>query len=421
MLYNQLIKAIIAEIRERTQLNLGTGAITMLQEYVEAYEEQNVDVETENIITEEENTFHQNIVLFLNDITKSYQRYSLTQLRIQQNLGIVGTAYAILGKCFHNGWFGVGKDLKVALECFIRSAACRNPMGTFELARCYELGNGTRRDLEHSCILYRASYKLGYIRGLHKYALMLIRGNAFVERNVLDGFHILRQAATAKNRVYILPFYHLGMLYRSSICDILNDRRYAFEIFKIGASKGCKFCQFKIGEEYEHGEIVSKDLEKAFSWYKLSAENNLSNAQFKVAEMLYGIKMDKHADINKITRKDKLADVPVAFFNRDKYNKLHGLTELEVAALKQRQLISFEKFYGTNFARLQEGYRMAFIAAKNGNKEAMLLVAEALEKGFGVEKSLLESLWWYKISESFGCDNVREKIYLLELKLEKTK
>lgn len=419
MIYEELIKAIVSETRQKIKFIPSYRTVSAMQEYIEAYAEQSEGVDLNDEAMAAEAQFHQKLITFLNDITGKYKNQSLTQLRMQDNLTIVGTAYALLGKCHERGWFGARQDQDMAVECFTRSAACKTPMGTFELARCFELGKGTDVDLERACILYRASYKLGYIRGLHKYAKILLRGNDFVERNILDGYYILKQAALSKDRIYIAPYYDLAMLYKSRVCDILNDSRYAFQIFLLGASKGCRYCQYKLGEEYEEGETVDRSMNKAFYWYRMSAENNLSDAQLRVAEFLFGVRSGSKIDIDKAIKQEGYAEGQVAFYNGAAIDNKYSLSDLELGMLKQRSLIHFESFYGADFDRFKEGYRMAHRSASYGKKEAILLVAEALERGLGTEKSLLESLWWYKVAEGLGCDNVRERMYLLEMKIGK--
>lgn len=415
MIYDELIKSIISEIRNKTELKAEPSIINTLLEYFEAFEECYDDIP-------EDSPFNSQLTEFLVEITAKYKNKSLIELKAQHNFFIVGSVYAMLGKCYDRGLFGIERNLNQAIEHYMRSAICKNPMGTYELARCYEQGKGTNQDLEQACILYRVSYKLGYIKALHKYALILIRGNPFVERNILDGYYILKQAVMTQNRIYIAPYYDLGMLYQSKLCDMLDDKYYAFEIFKIGARKGCKFCQYKVGEEYERGEIIERDLTKAFYWYRISANNRLSESQFKVAEILYGIKKSTD-DINKMIEDEGLNEGQIVFqggskmHNLTEFDKMYNLTEFDMAILRIKPLINFEEYYGPDIDRFKEGFRMARLSAASGNKGAILLVAEALEKGYGIEKSLLESLWWYKIAESLGVEDIREKIHLLEMKI----
>jgi len=417
MIYRDILKNAISEAKTKIMAIRDVSAISVIQEYMEAYMElyegEEIDIEAGNT---EIQLFHRRILIFLNNITRQHRSKSLRELQRQNNASMIGGAYALLGKCHERGWFGADRKLDLAIEYYTRSAACKSPMGTFELARCFEVGRGTVCDSERACILYRVSYKLGYIRGLHKYARILLKGNSYVERNILDGHYILKQAVFLKDKVYIATYYDLGMLYKSDVCDSFNDSRYAFDIFLLGAMRGCKYSQYKLGEEYEKGEIVGENIEKAFYWYSLSAKNNLADAQLKIAELLYGIKSNRR-DINKAIEQERQIDAQVMLCSSKKYDNRCGLTSLELGVLKKRPLISFEGFYGPGFDRFAEGYRMAQLSAAHGKKEAVLLVAEALEKGFGTEKSLLESLWWYKIADGLGCENIREKMYLLEMRI----
>lgn len=413
MNYGEMLKSIQQEVRTKISFKKDVRTAELLEEYTEAYEQYMVEhAGSLSQVAKGENDadrqFHRQILDFIGEIiVKDLRTRSTTDQVTRQ---IAGTAYAIMGKCYLRGIFGSPRDVEAAVDSFGRSVACRNPAGMFELARCFELGIGVDRDPENACMLYRASYKLGYAKSLHRYALLLIKGSQYVPRNILDGYYILRQATLAKERIYISPYYDLAMLYRSGICDIFNDRHYAFKIFTIGANKGCRHCQFKLGEEWQAGEVVVRDLEKAFSWYRVSAQNNLSDAQLKVARFLYGV---ENVNRNMV---GALAEGQIDLQSLSRAVKRHGMTELELAVQK-KHLLDFHIIYGAGFDRLKEGYSMALRSAKSGNMEAMLLVAEALEKGFGVKRSILESLWWYKIAETLGADDVREKMHLLEGRL----
>lgn len=445
MIYNELIEILLTELESKMKFKLEPGEFKRIQQYVEAHCELLSNENTGNINTcnpkpqdnlNHNTTDHYNknhidndkdcklasrieiqseIIDFLNSfVSKHKDKRRSSEETSENTMFMVGTSYALLGKCFINGLFGLKRNYEKAVEYLKKSAACKHPLGTFELARCFDLGIGTDRDPEQACQLYRASYKLGYIKGLHKYGILLIRGNLFVEKNVMDGFYILKQAVSLNDKIYIRPYYDLGMLYKSGITDTLNDHFYAFKIFVAGAFKGCKYCQYKLGEEYETGEIEVKNLEKAFYWYKLSAINGLSDAQHKVAMMLYGIKTVEKIDIEEEIETKYTIEGKVVLLSMNKNEKIDQCSGLELGVFKNKLKLDFEKFYGPDFNRLNEAYQMAYKAAVGGRKEAVLLVAEALEKGFGIERNIIESIWWYKIADSLGCDNVREKINTLE-------
>lgn len=440
MIYNELIETIMIDLETKILLKYEPAELKKIQQYIEAQYEltTNKSSEYNNLNVREKSAFRDSIVISSENLQENLldSKHSVLAKRIEfqnellnflnlltlkfKNKGIAdtktmfmtGTCYAVLGKCYNTGLLGLKKNYEKAVEYLRKSAAFKNPMGTFELARCYDLGMGTDQDPEHACQLYRASYKLGYIRGLHKYGIMLIRGNLYVEKNIMDGFYILKQAIALNDMIYIRPYYDLGMLYKSGVSDTLNDHFYAFKIFISGAHKGCKYCQYRLGEEYENGNIETKNMEKAFYWYRMSAKNGLSDAQHKVATILYGIKnvVDIEKDMDtKFTVEGKV--VLLAMSDKENYNRC---SRLELGVLNNKSIVDFEKFYGEDFDRLKEAFQMALKAAIGGRKEAVLLVAEALEKGFGTTKNLAESIWWYKIADSLGCDNVREKINILE-------
>lgn len=419
--YGEAIAKLKLDIIQKAEIKLEYEPLCSILEYVDALEEF-IDHSTEEayILDEKEINFQRTLLAFLLEAAAKYNNTNIIQISQDKTMHAIGCIYAILGKCYLKGLVGLERDHKLAVDYLIKSSICKNPMGTFELAKCYELAIGTEMDLEQACDLYRASYKLGYIKGLHKYGLMLIKGNKFVKKNILNGFFILKQAVNLNSNLFLRPLYDLGMLYKSALCDEFNDPVYGFKLFLTGAKKGCKYCQFKLGEEWENGGLVEKDIETAFFWYKIAASNNLAEAQCKVAKMLFGIKSVIRNTSND-SEKRLFSDGKVVFVSMKKKDKFYNLSDLELAFSIQKPLLNFKKFYDDSVDRFKEGFKMANKAAINGHKEAILIVAEAFEKGIGVEKNLLESIWWYKIADSLGCENIREKMNLLENKFQKNK
>ena len=72
----------------------------------------------------------------------------------------------------------------------------------------------------------------------------------------------------------------LGMAYANT-----SDHKKAVYWYKKSAEQGYTMAQYKLGYIYDYGQGVSKDLEKAVYWYKKAAENGDSAAIYRLKEI----------------------------------------------------------------------------------------------------------------------------------------
>ena len=56
-----------------------------------------------------------------------------------------GEGHFNLGLCYEHGW-GVDKDLKIAVKCYLKAAEQGNPFGQNRLAAMYEAGEGIEKN-----------------------------------------------------------------------------------------------------------------------------------------------------------------------------------------------------------------------------------------------------------------------------------
>ena len=80
---------------------------------------------------------------------------------------------------YYFGNRGVEKNLDEAIFWLEKAAGQNNPEAIFDLATCYEHGEGVEQDLKKAITLYRQSFVFGYTKAGKKLeTLGLINGNA---------------------------------------------------------------------------------------------------------------------------------------------------------------------------------------------------------------------------------------------------
>ncbi len=179
---------------------------------------------------------------------------------------------------------------------------------------------------------------------------------------------------------YILATYH--NLLSDSKPDGSEHKKEAVKWYRLAAEQGLSDAQFNLGVCYKNGIEVEKDVKEAIKWYRLAAEQGVSKAQFNL-----GVHFDKGEGVPK--------DSKTAV---DWYQKAaeQGLPEA------QFQLgVCFEEGDGVE-KNPTEAVRLYRLAADQNNAPAQLNLGICYKRGRGVKKDLTEAVKWYRLAADQG-------------------
>ncbi|CAI2173636.1 5372_t:CDS:1 [Funneliformis geosporum] len=162
--------------------------------------------------------------------------------------------------------------------------------GLYNLGEHYELGNGVNKDEIKAFVYYKksaenglvdANFYLGYCYlngigteinkeiGYKLYNEATGKGDISVQNNELDKVNYwYHQAAENDNK---FAFYKLGEIYELGKGVSKNLVR-AFEFYKKSANQGCLEALYKVAYYYDNGIVIEVDKEKALELYKIAAE-----------------------------------------------------------------------------------------------------------------------------------------------------
>lgn len=315
--------------------------------------------------------FHGTFIEFYrNDLKKQmireFNRYCLDFLiktaGISREKKYSKEAQALIGIAYEKGIFGLKVNIRIATSYYIVSAKQNSKLGTYRLAQIYEKKMGGEDGYSRALYFYRCSAKLGCVYGMHTYGSILLRGELNTEKEFNVGLFYLKLATKKANQKYPYPFYDLAQIYESfNTCnDIEPDDDYAFRLYEKGASLGCPNSQFKVGKCYETGDLFrKKDIRLAVEYFTKASENGHVDAQF----IMY------------------------------KYN----ITSL----------------YNGSDPDYVSAYNFALKAASRAHPDAAFGLGELIEKGLGVKKNQLRSLWWYDIANVLGCKKASKRLKIL--------
>lgn len=145
------------------------------------------------------------------------------------------------------------------------------------LGENYLHGNlGLEKNYEKAYQWSKKAADMGNARSLTVLGILYMEGD-FVDKN-LDAAREKFSEATDKGDMKA-PRY-LGILFRDDETLSSQEReKKAFECFKCGADRGDITSQFYLGNMYENGAGVDRNLDEAVRWYKESAKRGDKIAQ----------------------------------------------------------------------------------------------------------------------------------------------
>jgi len=150
-----------------------------------------------------------------------------------------------LGFYYYHGSDGFEKDLKKALEWFLKSAHQGNRNAQYKLAEMYKKGKGVEKNDKKAFDFYRQS---------------AIQGDAAAQ----EALAIMYESYHGREIGEASP--HRGR-------EVDPPSSEAFKWFKRAAYDGMSYSQYKVGRIYYLGWIVERDDIKAYCWLSLTDYN----------------------------------------------------------------------------------------------------------------------------------------------------
>ncbi|HUB97487.1 MAG TPA: tetratricopeptide repeat protein [Stellaceae bacterium] len=168
-------------------------------------------------------------------------------------------AMADLGIAYFAG-VGVERDPAVAARWLYRPAQLGYVQAQDLLGYQYETGDGVAQNADYAIGWYRQSAAQGSPFGMTHLAEQLS-----AENQGADGVPFLRKAAESG---YTAAEADLAIDYDSGVDGVPRDARQAAFWYAKAARQGNAFAAVRLGEHFEHGDGVDRDLAKARELYQ---------------------------------------------------------------------------------------------------------------------------------------------------------
>ena len=333
-----------------------------------------------------------------------------------------------LGCCFLHGK-GVAVDFNYAAMWFIQSAKQGHARAQYNLGLLYEDGRGgLKLDMKKAMEWYQKSANNGCADAQELRGMKYLKGEG-VKKDKKVGIRYLKQAAL---NGHANAQYQLGICYENAIgvkynlsesinnyraaaiqghpdglfnlgrCyeygrGVNQDTEIALDFYQKAALQGHSIAQYRLGLYLESsGEYISKDIKRAFEWFKKSANQDYPHALNKLG-LLYesGLSVDKNPILafKWFLKAAELDDVDGQFNLGRCYTLGAGVEK--------------------NITNALEWYLKA---AHQGHSTAQFNVAHCFANGFGCEKNSERAFKWYYESANHGFEqrhgNIKAKLEL---------
>jgi len=314
---------------------------------------------------------------------------------------------------------GGNRNLRRAVDYYERAAKANLDSAQFALGRLYENGNGVGQNYQLAIQYYKAAATQDHAASNFKLGTIFENGIGPIAANQQMAINYYLKARNlgmkgVDSRLETLPVDSLG--FSNSVPYIL-----------FLAEKGNVENEYKAGMLYLEGKEVERDVYKAFTFLRSAAEKDYGPAQLALGKIYaQGLKSGK-VDVQ---RNDRLAvlnfvkasnnglpaaDKELAKYEVGRYLKSNN-PDFQIYQARQggagsanQQYALYQKYLrGDGVTKDQnKAFEYLQMAALEGNKKAMLELAESYDKGTFTTPSAANAFKWYQKAAEAKSDTAK--------------
>lgn len=285
-----------------------------------------------------------------------------------------------LGNCYING-IGTPVDLAEGFNCFMKGAEAGDSICMANVANCYMQGVGVEKNAEEGLKWFDKAAAAGNTEAEFQLGMTYLQVPDYRDK-VEEGFQHVRNAAEngVMDAVMVMAQIHDAGAPQ-------QDMNECIKWLTIGAEKGHKHAQCRLGQIYVHGAPgVERDMQKGYNYLVFAAQQNYTPAIYLLAELnlLYtgGNPQAMQQGIAQLSQCIKESYAP-AFM-------LMGQCCLEGRAVPKDQ---------------EQAVKFFTLAANNGVDNATILLAKLYSgeiEGVDFEPNAEQAAHWYEVAAETG-------------------
>jgi TPR repeat protein len=206
-----------------------------------------------------------------------------------QAMGLLGTRYFNGDPADGPNKALVEKDPAKAMEMFTKAAEQGNPAANRLLAQIHEEGlNGQTKDLKKALDYYSKAASGRDAEALFRMGVASETGwmdpdskEVLVQPNPKNALDLYRLAAQNGD---LRALYNVGVYYETgNVVD--RDLEKAFALFRRAAENGVPQAMQKVGEAYQNGQGIQQDLVAARAWFEMGSNSGFAPSQLSLGSM----------------------------------------------------------------------------------------------------------------------------------------
>ncbi|EXX77275.1 Skt5p [Rhizophagus irregularis DAOM 197198w] len=177
------------------------------------------------------------------------------------------------------------KDLEKAVYWLQKATENGDEVAYDNLGICYELGISVNKNETDAFELYKKSVEKGYLNAKLSLGYCYIKGIG-TEIDKEKGFELYDKITEKENIEFLKSIY-------DNEENIISDLNLVNYLYKKSAENDNDFVLYELGNIYEIGKGVNKNLIRAFDYYKQAADKGCVNGKYKLGYyFLHGIIVD---------------------------------------------------------------------------------------------------------------------------------
>lgn len=162
-----------------------------------------------------------------------------------------------------------------------------NAEAMYNLALMYEQGLGLVTDEKEFMRLLRQSAETGYDKAALKLGTLYYSGKNGLAKSYPEAYKWFKVAADKGN---FTAQYNVGMMTEQGVGDVVQkDLVKAFQYYLKSGKQGYYLAQNALGRMYVEGVGTTQNYARGMSWYRLAADQGHVDSQLKLAELFANI------------------------------------------------------------------------------------------------------------------------------------
>ena len=296
----------------------------------------------------------------------------------------IAVAQFNLAVCYDDGE-GTAVNKPEAFHWYKAAAEQGFAKAQFNLAGCYDKGEGTVVNKSEAFHWYKAAAEQGIADAQFNLAVCYDNGKG-TEVNKTEAFRWCKAAA---EQGIAIAQYNLAVCYSNGIGTAV-DKPEAVRWYKAAAEQGIAVAQYNLAVCYDNGKGTEVNKTEAFRWCKAAAEQGIAIAQYNLAVYYAN---GKGTEVNKTQA----------------FHWYKAAAEQGIAVAQYNLAVCYDIGEGTEINK-PEAFRWYKAAAEQGLAVAQYNLAVYYANGKGTEVNKTQAFHWYKAAAEQGYANAQNNL-----------